>query len=225
MEEHVTGIKTWFHMWKRCFDYKGTSTRTEYLIPLIIHAVLGVVAAICVVFDLILDAIWAPKPLIVVALIITGVILFYLCISVIPWIALTVRRLRDTGRSGWWAVLLLVVGAGTIYIVAICSIVTSIAVFLPHFNEQPGVYGPPPFDPNMNIQEDVYGPPPMDDEEYEPWTEFDPSLNEEPCVYGPPEMYDDSEDNTFEEDTFEEGTFVPGENVPSAVYGPPEMMD
>ena len=81
--------------WKRSFDYRGACSLREYWMPVGLH--LGL-TALLVLFYLLKWNIpfW--------------ILLIYLLLSLIPFVALTVRRLRDTGLSGLWALLLLFVG-------------------------------------------------------------------------------------------------------------------
>ena len=131
----------------------------------------------------------------------------YLCFSVIPWISLTVRRLRDAGKSGWWTLLVLVVGIGA-----------GNSSFNPVYNEVEAVYGPPEmFDPSLNEPEEVYGPPEMLDPAYNP----DDELNDEPIV-DPADVKEDIKEDVEEESTEE---FDEKRNMEVTVYGPPEMMN
>lgn len=199
MEEKITGFKTILYMWKRIFDYKGKSSKEEYIFPLITHIILGIIAfaLALAVAGLSLAGIGGAFKLVLIVL--GGVLTFYLLLSILPWISLTVRRLHDTGKSGWWTVLLLVVGIGTVIIIMLCSIGASVTAFFnPGDNEEPAVYGPPEiyeeYDPSINIEPDVYGPPEM-------FEDYNPNDNEEVCVYGPPEMFEESE--VSEQDTEE----------------------
>ena len=132
------------------------------------------------------------------------IIFIYLCLSIIPWIPLTVRRLRDAGKSGWWTILLLFVGIGHIILLFLCALGSTIGgvAFFAANNRAPSVYGPPEwFDPDVNINDGVYGPPGPDI--------FNPDDNETPNVYGPPEWFDDDDD------------FDPSINDSEPLYGPP----
>lgn len=172
-------------LWKRIFDYKGKSSPKEYWYPAIVQIVLCVLGA----FNLLLSTILLKFAVFNIAFAVIGVLfLVYPTLAIIPSIALTVRRLRDAGKSGWWTMLLLFVGVGTIIVLYLCAGASTVSgamfrnIFDPFYNEAPAVYGPPEwFDPDNNINNDVYGPP--------DW--FDPSDNEEPAVYGPPDWLDD----------------------------------
>lgn len=206
-------------LWSRIFDYKGTSNRKEYWFPFILHAALGLLAAVNVGLSFI------PVPVVhYIFLILALFIIAYLILSVIPWIALTVRRLRDAGKSAWWALLLLIVGVGNIIILIICSGVSAFVpvinnTFDPMDNIIDGIYGPPgSFDPYDNSNGNIYGPPDMLDDYNNTDDDFDPEDNIEPVIYGPP-VWDEDEQN------YQLPEFNPGNNNEPDVYGPPDWYD
>ena len=76
-----TAIKLFFHNWK---NFSGRSTRSEfwyaYLFQMIIGTVIGYVPFL---------------PLLIFGLVISLVVY-------IPFLAVSIRRLHDIGKSGWW---------------------------------------------------------------------------------------------------------------------------
>ena len=222
-------------LWAGIFDYKGTSTRKEYWFAFLFHAILGILAFFCMLISsgilllqVFLDAYILLTIVHYILLIPAILIFFYLVISIIPWIALTVRRLRDAGKSGWWTFLLLFVGIGHIILLFLCALGSAVAgvAFFAANNLQPSVYGPPEwFDPDVNINDGVYGPPDM----------FNPDDNETPNVYGPPVWFDDENDDfdpsindtepLYGPPPFEEDDYDPNINQNEDVYGPPEWFD
>ena len=114
-------------------------------------------------------------------------------LHVIPMMALTVRRLRDAGKSPLLSVVALIAGVGTVIVMLVCLLSVSSTGYLPMANRNVCVYGPPPFDPGNNVNVDVYGPPDMFDD-------YDPEENVMEAVYGPPEMLF-GEDDAQEEET------------------------
>ena len=195
-------------LWARIFDYKGKSSRKEYWFAFILEAVLFALAFFNVTLSLI-----PVKVIHYIFLILALLIFLYLGLSIIPWISLTVRRLRDGGKSAWWALLMLIVGVGNVILLFICMTASAIAigvVFNPSLNIPSCVYGPPEyFDPSLNEPECVYGPP----------EDYDPSLNEPEVVYGPPEWFNDQDDPEPEPE------YDPSLNQEVDVYGPPEMFE
>ena len=144
--------------WKRVFDYKGTSAREEYRVPLIVVAALAALTAILWAVGT-----FADEPALMFAGLVIGV-LFVLHVP--PMMALTVRRLRDAGKSPLLSVIALIAGVGTVIVMLVCLLSVSSTGYLPMNNFNACVYGPPPgygddYDPEDNVPECVYGPPEM----------------------------------------------------------------
>jgi uncharacterized membrane protein YhaH (DUF805 family) len=82
----------------------------------------------------------------------TAVLALFALAMLIPSISAATRRLHDTGRSGWWQLLLLVPFIGAVVIIVLCA--------------QPGqpqanAYGPPPSSAAVGpTGEPGYPPPP-----------------------------------------------------------------
>ena len=74
-------MEYYLKFWKKYFDFSGRSQRAEYWIPLFINLFLFIVLT-----SLELD-------------ILAGI---FILIQVIPSWSVSVRRLHDIGRSGWW---------------------------------------------------------------------------------------------------------------------------
>ena len=86
--------------WKRCVDFKGVTTRKDYWIPTII------IMVIIVVLNLVTDPNapgWSPVDIFVLVL-------------VLPSISLSIRRLHDQNKSGWFWLINLVPGIGSIIV-------------------------------------------------------------------------------------------------------------
>lgn len=195
MGNEVTFFGAFKDMWARIFDYSGVSGRKQFWLPFALHAVIALIASGLILVSLMVDR--GGLFFCLAAFILIG----YLVLSIIPWISLTVRRLRDSGRSGWWTLLVLIFGIGMIILLVLCTSASTIynykstGSFNPYYNEPVAVYGPPEyFNPSNNEPEDVYGPP-MDDGWQDPV-----------------------------EDTTEDENFNPDENMPEVIYGPPEML-
>ena len=196
-------------MWKRIFDFKGKSDRKEYWIPFAFNAVLTVIMILCLLLKELLMLFFMAYAAIAIAV--------YLCLSFIPFISLTVRRLHDAGKSGKWYLLSFILGIGAVIVILMCA--GKADTFDPYSNFAVGVYGPPSdfedkFDPSDNRNVDVYGPPPLDD--------FDPSMNTQVAVYGPPGYFKietETAESIFEvtETTYPETseTLPPETEVPS----------
>lgn len=223
MEEKITFFGALGRMWGRIFNYKDTATRKEYWFPFIFHFIIAALAAGLMFLSLTMESGNLYYCLGAFAL------LGYLCFSVIPWISLTVRRLRDAGKSGWWTLLILVIGVGSLILLLLCTSASAFynakggSGFNPIQNEIPAVYGPPEmFDPSQNEMEEIYGPPEMLD----PINHQDDELNDEPII-DPDEANkkDDEETKDDQKDDDMKVEFDEKKNMEPVVYGPPEMLE
>ena len=247
MEEKVTFFGAYGRMWANTFNYKGTASRKEYWFPFVIQVL--VFGAACGLLYASFVAEEGGLWFCLAAFALGG----FLVLSVLPWISLTVRRLRDAGKSGWLALLMLIAGVGMLILLILCASASviynvngdrPISPFNPAQNEVPCVYGPPEvFDPSQNQLEEVYGPPFTGEEE--PVEEIsEEELNDEPIV-DPDEVKDNDadkedndgkkdnngkedsdgkEDNDGKTDKEKDGDYDPVKNMEPLVYGPPEMM-
>ena len=91
-------------VWKNSFNYSGRARRKEYwmfsLINFLVYVVLMVVAGVISSPDSMLGA---------------GLIAIYGLAVIFPSIAVGVRRLHDTSRSGWWMLITFVPFIGGIW--------------------------------------------------------------------------------------------------------------
>lgn len=228
--EKVTFFGAFARMWANTFDYKGRASRKEYWFPFIIQCLIALAAAGLLYASLSVTSggLWFCLG--------AFALLGYLVLSFLPWLSLTVRRLRDAGKSGWWTLLVLVVGVGAIILMILCTAGSTIynagtgVGFDPVNNMQECVYGPPEiFDPSQNEIEDVYGPPFTDPEPYS-----DDELNDEPIV-DPDELNDEPIVDPDEQNPInnngkngkngKDADFDPEDNIEPVIYGPPEMFD
>ncbi len=87
--------------WKRYTDFEGRSRRVEYWMFMVIHAVLfcGLAAAVLTLSALHLSEVGNPLFL---------ACFVYALAAIFPGLAVSVRRLHDLGKSGWWMLLALV---------------------------------------------------------------------------------------------------------------------
>ena len=76
----------YFQAFKKYAEFEGRARRKEYWLFLLIHA-------------FIIVAFFAIDTLVGTVAVFTGI---YALATLIPTLAVTVRRLHDTGRSGWW---------------------------------------------------------------------------------------------------------------------------
>lgn len=165
--------------WVNILNFKDTASRRQYWYVVAVDAIVAVLAIVirylgCKVLEGTLGDVFAT----------VGIVLaICLIILMLPLISLTIRRLHDTGKSGWWMFLVFIIGIGTVILMFMCSNDADEEIEL-HM-----------FDPAENIVEEVYGPPEMfddsysDEEDIQIYEEYDPGENMNPMVYGPPEMF------------------------------------
>lgn len=78
-------IKNFVHVFKNFSNFAGRASRREYWMFFAANF------AVCMILSIVDAAIGLP---------VTG--LLYLLAAVVPGIAVSIRRLHDTDRSGWW---------------------------------------------------------------------------------------------------------------------------
>jgi uncharacterized membrane protein YhaH (DUF805 family) len=115
-------------------DFSGRASRSEYWLFALVFVIIYL---LCFAIDY--STLWSGQmtimPLSTVA---------YL-VHFIPGLAVLVRRLHDTDRSGWWMLLSLVPVIGSIWLlVLLCS---------------EGTYGPNEYGPNPNVPYATQPPP------------------------------------------------------------------
>ena len=110
---------------KKYADFSGRARRREYWFFVLFNIIISIVLTVC---DVVLGTYNAAASI----GILTGI---YTLAVLIPGIAVSVRRLHDTGRSGWWLLIVLVPLIGWIVLLIFMLI-----------DGQPGqnAYGPSP---------------------------------------------------------------------------------
>ena len=90
---------------KRYADFSGRSRRKEYWMFVLINFIIAIVLAV-------IESIIGTQ----------GIIgMLFSLLILVPGIAVTVRRLHDTGRSGWWILIALVPLVGGIVLLVFCA--------------------------------------------------------------------------------------------------------
>jgi uncharacterized membrane protein YhaH (DUF805 family) len=97
----------WFLMaWMRAVEFSGRSRRKEYWMFTLINSIVVLCAVLAV--PLISSSGWtSPMRIVLWA---------YLWISMLPSLSVTVRRLHDVDKSGWWYFVSFVPLIGAIYL-------------------------------------------------------------------------------------------------------------
>lgn len=112
-------MKAYIDFWRRYSDFSGKTTRSNYWVAMLLHYVLTVLLVVFI-------------PIFLIAIlelnIENALTIFYLVYSlfalasVVPHLAITVRRLRDAGFSAKSFFWLLVPGVGAIaFLVRLCT--------------------------------------------------------------------------------------------------------
>lgn len=102
---------------RRFADFSGRATRKEYWMFVLFYTIFYLVLA---TLDAFLEILFLE-------------VVFYL-VTVIPSISIAARRLHDTGRSGWWQLILFIPLIGLIVLI----------VFLAQGSHGENEYGPNP---------------------------------------------------------------------------------
>lgn len=118
-------LSYYLDMWKRGLDFKGLSSIRAYRSALLLHTLV----------ILLLTAIswFYPEGKVAV-----NTLAAYGILSLVPFLALSVRRFHDAGKSGWWTILVFL-GVGIIF--CICWGIGTLSAIYSSYSV---VYGPPP---------------------------------------------------------------------------------
>ena len=110
---------------KRCFDFNGRSSRSDFwyfmLLFILLYTVVAVVdqTFITAKVDIRNLPLGSYIPMGMVDPNVGLLVLLYRPVMALPTIAVSVRRLHDVGKSGWWSVLwvLPIPGIGWLYLI------------------------------------------------------------------------------------------------------------
>ncbi|ULG72380.1 DUF805 domain-containing protein [Macrococcus brunensis] len=113
-EKQMGAWEAYKRYWKNGVTFEGRARRKEYWMPQLFHLLFSLIAAAlmaivaAVVFSMSSSPDEVGPGIVLLPLIYFGIILFSLA-TYIPTLAVSVRRMHDIGKSGWW-VLLPIVG-------------------------------------------------------------------------------------------------------------------
>jgi uncharacterized membrane protein YhaH (DUF805 family) len=111
--EHLNAFELFILSWKRYFDFEGVSTRREYWLTYVVYLL------IALAFTVMTEILFFYAIGDILAILYAG----YAIAAVIPQLSIMVRRLHDTGVSGWnylWF-LTIIGGIYVIYLLARAS--------------------------------------------------------------------------------------------------------
>lgn len=102
--------------WKQYVDFQSTSSRSDFwwtmLVNFLINFVLTIIFIVTIIGSLVgnkaANIVIANHGLFAIAMISMIALMIYSLATIIPTIALSIRRIRDTGLSPWWYLLQLV---------------------------------------------------------------------------------------------------------------------
>ncbi len=112
----ITAYKS---MFKKYAQFSGRSRRSEYWLASIVNCIIVMVMYMVIYIPIIVDAVnnRTPSTLTIILFLTVGLLwLIYTCVTLVPSLALSTRRLHDTGRSGWFLLLNLIPYVGSIII-------------------------------------------------------------------------------------------------------------
>lgn len=105
----VVMVEAYKTYWMRFADFSGRSTRGQYWWPALVNFLITVVLYVPLFATLSTVQSSAPGGettvtggVTGVSAVILGTIFVFMLANVIPGLSVTVRRLHDVGRSGWW---------------------------------------------------------------------------------------------------------------------------
>lgn len=142
----------WWHCYRRYFDFRGYSDREEFWSFCFIHwliafavSIFSAVQMVLSVQDLFSDSLpvgdfatpWGQLGFVILA----GLWALFCLLSLIPGLAVTVRRYRDAGFSGRWFLMLILVSL--MLLIPSCTFVydTAVAYNLDSPNFMPALFG------------------------------------------------------------------------------------
>ena len=109
-------------MLKRYSEFGGRSSRSEfwyaYLMDFIIAVIFGVIYIVMLSLALALES----DGIGIAGMLVALLAVLYVLSTMIPRIALHIRRLHDTGKSGWFYLLSLIPDVGMIVVLVLCAL-------------------------------------------------------------------------------------------------------
>jgi uncharacterized membrane protein YhaH (DUF805 family) len=108
-------IMEWYSMvWRKYAQFEGRSRRKEYWMFTLINCVVYVV-----LYAVGLAMMWAGNKL---GTAILGLCVIYALAALVPSLAVGIRRLHDTNKSGWWLLIAFVPFIGGIWLLVLLAI-------------------------------------------------------------------------------------------------------
>ena len=92
--------------WKRYAQFSGRSSVAEFWQFFLVN---GVISLVFAVFDILFEGVWKVE-------VMYGLLVF------LPMLSVTVRRLRDTNRSAWWLLVVLIPAIGMVLLLILLAL-------------------------------------------------------------------------------------------------------
>lgn len=95
-------IKAYILYWKNMVNFKDRARRAHYWWPAVIQSVISLIVSFMLVPQVRFDEYGELASITGSGKTIMVIFLIWLLASIVPSISVTVRRLHDLGKSGWW---------------------------------------------------------------------------------------------------------------------------
>lgn len=115
----ITAYKS---MFKNYANFKGRSRRSEYWYAALMQGIIGIVGYFLGPFLLLMGVMAESDAVLMVSIVFCALLILYCAASFVPSLALGVRRLHDTGKSGWFMLLSLVPYVGSIIVIVFMAL-------------------------------------------------------------------------------------------------------
>ncbi len=116
-------LKAYADFWKNYANFNGRARRSDYWFVVLAEMVIGTVFVILagIIMAIVYNATWDEEAMAVVAAVAGGIVGLYSLATIVPRLALTVRRLHDIGKGGIYLLMYLIpCGIGPIIILVYC---------------------------------------------------------------------------------------------------------
>lgn len=106
----------WYRLvWQRYAEFSGRSRRKEYWMFCLINCLIGFALVACFTASF-----FAARGTSAVGIGLAVLYMLYALAIIVPSLAVSVRRLHDIGRSGWWLLIALIPFGGIVLLVFHC---------------------------------------------------------------------------------------------------------
>lgn len=131
----LTLLGAYAKMWKNFAVFRGRASRQEYWYVYLVQNLILLAGMLMMLLPWVIGILCGNEGSLTVVFVMAVAILLYMLVAILPNIAIMVRRLHDTGKSGWFHFLNLIPYVGSIVMIVLLA-----------QDSQPGAnqYGPNP---------------------------------------------------------------------------------